>query len=73
MSVTSTYTVSGMTCGHCVQAVSGELTKLPGVTDVTVDLASGTVTVTSDAPLSDDAVRAAIDEAGYELADSAAK
>jgi copper chaperone CopZ len=68
MAVTSTYTVTGMTCSHCVQAVTGELRELPGVADVQVDLASGAVTVTSEAPLSDDAVRAAVDEAGYELA-----
>ena len=68
MTVTSTYTVTGMTCGHCVQAVSGELSALPGVEDVQVDLASGAVTVTSEAPRTDDAVRAAVDEAGYELA-----
>ena len=70
MAVTSTYTVTGMTCGHCVQAVTGELTALPGVADVQVDLASGAVTVTSAAPLEEDAVRAAVDEAGYELADA---
>ena len=70
MAVTSTYTVAGMTCGHCVQAVTGELTALPGVADVQVDLASGAVTVTSAAPLQEDAVRAAVDEAGYELADA---
>jgi copper chaperone len=70
MAVTSTYTVTGMTCSHCVQAVSGELSTLPGVADVQVDLASGVVTVTSEAPLADDAVRAAVDEAGYELANA---
>ncbi|MGK5680696.1 heavy-metal-associated domain-containing protein [Actinoplanes sp. URMC 104] len=70
MAVTSTYTVTGMTCGHCVQAVTGELSALPGVADVQVDLASGAVTVTSEAPLADDAVRAAVDEAGYELANA---
>ncbi|MCY1137739.1 cation transporter [Actinoplanes sp. Pm04-4] len=70
MAVTSTYTVTGMTCGHCVQAVTGELSALPGVGDVQVDLASGAVTVTSEAPLTDDAVRAAVDEAGYELANA---
>ena len=64
---TSTYTVAGMTCGHCVSAVTEEVTALPGVTDVDVDLASGRLTVTSDAPVDDDAVRAAVDEAGYEL------
>ncbi|HET8681678.1 MAG TPA: heavy-metal-associated domain-containing protein [Micromonosporaceae bacterium] len=68
MSVQTTYTVSGMTCGHCVQAVTGELTKLPGVRDVAVDLPTGAVTVTSDGPLPVDDVRAAVDEAGYELA-----
>ena len=65
---TATYDVQGMTCGHCVSAVSGELAKLPGVNDVDIDLSSGKVTVTSDAPLDDAAVRAAVDEAGYQLA-----
>jgi copper chaperone CopZ len=70
MSVTSTYTVTGMTCGHCVQAVTGELTALPGVDAVQIDLGTGAVTVTSDALLADADVRAAVDEAGYELADA---
>jgi copper chaperone len=70
MPVTSTYTVSGMTCSHCVQAVSSEISGLPGVDAVQVDLATGAVTVTSEAPLAEDAVRAAVDEAGYELADA---
>jgi copper chaperone CopZ len=70
MAVTSTYTVNGMTCSHCVQAVTGELSALPGVGDVRVDLTSGAVTVTSEAPLAQDAVRAAVDEAGYELANA---
>jgi copper chaperone len=65
---TSTYTVTGMTCGHCVSAVTEEVTAVPGVTAVDVDLASGRLTVTSDTPVDDDAVRAAVDEAGYELA-----
>ncbi len=69
MTVTSTYTVSGMTCSHCVQAVTTEISELPGVDTVQVDLGTGAVTVTSAAPLSDDAVRAAVDEAGYQLAD----
>ena len=69
MSVTNTYTVTGMTCGHCVSAVTNELSGLSGVDDVQVDLGSGVVTVTSEAPLDADAVRAAVDEAGYELAD----
>ncbi len=62
-----TYTVAGMTCGHCVSSVSSEIGRLPGVTDVRVDLAGGAVTVTSDQPLDDGAVRAAVDEAGYDL------
>lgn len=70
MSVTTTYTVTGMTCGHCAQAVTTELTALPGVGDVQVDVASGAVTVTSDQPLDPEQVRAAVDEAGYELADA---
>jgi copper chaperone len=70
MAVTSTYTVAGMTCGHCAQAVTSELTALPGVAEVQVDLGTGSVTVTSAAPLADDQVRAAVDEAGYELADA---
>jgi copper chaperone len=69
MSVSNTYTVSGMTCSHCVQAVTGELTALTGVRDVRIDLPTGAVTVTSDAPLPLDEVRAAVDEAGYQLAD----
>ncbi|WIM97049.1 heavy-metal-associated domain-containing protein [Actinoplanes oblitus] len=70
MAVTSTYTVKGMTCSHCVNAVTEELSALPGVAGVQVDLASGGVTVTSEEPLTQDAVRAAVDEAGYELADA---
>ncbi|WP_117208125.1 heavy-metal-associated domain-containing protein [Allorhizocola rhizosphaerae] len=62
-----TYTVSGMTCGHCVNSVSSEIGKLPGVRDVKVDLASGAVTVQSEQPLDDTAVAAAVDEAGYEV------
>ncbi|WP_439680243.1 heavy-metal-associated domain-containing protein [Embleya sp. MST-111070] len=72
-SVTSTYTVTGMTCGHCVSSVKAEVGKIDGVTEVAVDLASGRVTVTSDAALADTAVAAAIDEAGYELVAPAAE
>lgn len=71
MSTTTTYRVVGMTCGHCVKAVTEELSALPGVSDVGVELVKGglsTATVTSAEPLSEEAVRAAIDEAGYELA-----
>ncbi len=68
MPVQTKYTVVGMTCGHCVQAVTEELTKVPGVRDVRVELEAGEVTVDSDAPLPIDAVVHAVDEAGYELA-----
>jgi copper chaperone len=59
--------VIGMTCGHCVNSVDAEISRIPGVTGVQVDLATGKVTVTSDNVLDDEAVRAAVDEAGYEL------
>jgi copper chaperone CopZ len=65
---TASYTVVGMTCGHCVTAVTEEVSALPGVTAVDVDLAGGGLTVTSDAPVEDSAVRAAVEEAGYEVA-----
>ncbi len=71
MSTTATYTVSGMTCAHCVAAVSEEVGRLDGVTAVDVDLnadGASRVTVTSATPLAVDAVRDAIDEAGYSLA-----
>ncbi len=63
----TTYTVTGMTCGHCVASVTEEVTALVGVTGVEVDLPTGAVTVTSDAPLSTDELRAAVEEAGYQL------
>ena len=70
--ISATYKVTGMTCEHCVGAVTGELTSLCGVSDVRVDLVPGglsAVTVTSEAPLSERQVAAALDEAGdYELA-----
>lgn len=64
---TTTVTVQGMTCDHCVQAVRSELSKVDGVTDVQVDLDSGEVAISSEGLLDDNAVRAAVDEAGYEL------
>ncbi|OLT36276.1 heavy metal transporter [Actinomadura sp. CNU-125] len=64
---TSTYTVAGMTCGHCVSAVTEEVGGVAGVTNVDVDLQSGTVTVTSEGPVDVELIRAAVDEAGYEL------
>ena len=65
----SGYVVKGMTCGHCAQAVAAEIGKLPGVQDVSVAVETGLVTVVSDRDLNRDAVRAAVDEAGYELVD----
>lgn len=65
--VTAVYKVSGMSCGHCEGSVSGELRGLPGVSSVTAVAASGEVTVVSAAPLDEAAVRAAVDEAGFEL------
>ena len=64
----STWTVTGMTCGHCVSSVTEEVEAVPGVTGVVVDLESGRLTVTSEAPLDDAAVRAAVVEAGYQVA-----
>ncbi|WP_433505510.1 heavy-metal-associated domain-containing protein [Pseudonocardia halophobica] len=66
----STYTVSGMTCAHCVASVTEELTELRGVRSVAVDLLTGAVTVDSDTPLDPVDVRAAVEEAGYQLAAS---
>ncbi|WP_448006235.1 heavy-metal-associated domain-containing protein [Agromyces bauzanensis] len=65
------YLVDGMTCSHCVSSVTEELTAVDGVQQVAVDLrpgAASVVTVTSSGPISDDAVRAAVEEAGYTLA-----
>ena len=62
-----TFTVTGMTCGHCVSSVTEEVSDLPGVTDVAVELESGRVTVTADRELATDEVRAAVEEAGYTL------
>jgi copper chaperone len=61
------YTVTGMTCGHCVKSVTEEVSALVGVRSVEVDLATGRVAVVSDEPLDLDAVKAAVDEAGYEV------
>jgi copper chaperone CopZ len=64
---TATYTVAGMTCGHCVSSVTEEVSALAGIADVQVDLAAGAVTVTGEAAQDVDAVRAAVEEAGYTL------
>jgi copper chaperone CopZ len=63
----SVYTVPGMTCQHCVDAVTSKVSSLATVTQVDVDLASGRVRVISDEPLDDVAVRTAVAEAGYEV------
>jgi copper chaperone len=68
MSNTSTYTVTGMTCGHCVSSVTEEVQEIPGVEKVGVVLQTGALTVTSSQPVDDDAVQRAVEEAGYQLA-----
>lgn len=64
---TTVYEVKGMTCGHCEGAVAGEISELDGVTSVQASAATGQVTVVSTTPLDEEAIRAAVDEAGYEL------
>ena len=68
MSTTTTVTVQGMTCGHCVNAGESELAKIDGVTAVRAHLETGAVTITSDTEVDAAAVAAAVDEAGYDLA-----
>jgi copper chaperone len=68
MSSTSTYTVTGMTCGHCVASVTEEVQEIPGVENVEVVLETGALTVTSAEPVGEAAVKAAVEEAGYQLA-----
>jgi copper chaperone len=68
LSQTQTYTVTGMTCEHCVASVTEEVSEIPGVDDVRVVLETGTVTVTGSEPIEDAAVQAAVEEAGYRLA-----
>lgn len=65
-----TYAVSGMSCQHCIDAVTAEVGTIQGVEQVDVDLDAGTVLVTSAAPLDGTAVRDAVDEAGFDLADT---
>nr|WP_228471033.1 heavy-metal-associated domain-containing protein [Streptomyces alkaliphilus] len=67
----ATWKVSGMTCGHCEKSVSEELSALPGVSSVHARAGEGLVTVESDRPLDEAAVRAAVDEAGYEVTGAA--
>jgi copper chaperone len=68
MSDTRSYTVTGMTCGHCVTSVTEEIQEIAGVQDVDVVLETGAVTVTSDQPIDDATIKAAVEEAGYQLA-----
>jgi copper chaperone len=68
MSQTTSYTVTGMTCGHCVASVTEEVQEIPGVENVDVVLETGELTVRSAAPLDAAAVKAAVEEAGYQLA-----
>jgi copper chaperone CopZ len=68
MSVIQNYTVTGMTCGHCVTSVTEEVQEIPGVETVNIVLPTGSLTVTSTQPLDDAAVKVAVEEAGYQLA-----
>jgi copper chaperone len=63
----SSYTVTGMTCAHCVASVTEEISGIDGVTGVAVDLPTGAVTVTTDRPVDEADIRDAVEEAGYEL------
>ena len=67
---TDTFAVLGMSCQHCIDAVTAEVGRIPGVEQVDIDLAAGRVRVTSEAPLDLTAVREAVDEAGFELVDA---
>jgi copper chaperone len=68
MTQTTTYNVTGMHCGHCVASVTEEVQEIPDVENVDVVLETGAVTVTSNGRIDDAAVRAAVEEAGYQLA-----
>ena len=63
----TTYSVTGMTCDHCVRAVQSEVGRVPGVASVEVDLGAGKVTVRSEGPVDAASVRAAVEEAGFEV------
>lgn len=63
----SSYQVKGMTCGHCAASVTAEVSRLPGVSDVRVDLPTGTVTVTCAQPVEYERLKAAVNDAGYEV------
>jgi copper chaperone len=66
--VSVTVTVTGMTCGHCASSVRDEVENIPGVTGVDVELASGKVTIDSEAAIRTDAIKGAVEQAGYQLA-----
>jgi copper chaperone len=68
MSSTKSYTVTGMTCSHCVASVTEEVQEIPGVENVDVVLETGSLSVTSAEPVDDAAVKAAVEDAGYQLA-----
>jgi copper chaperone len=65
---TTTVTVAGMSCGHCATSVREEITDIPGVRAVEVDLVSGNVTIDSDDPVETAAIKNAVEDAGYQLA-----
>ncbi len=67
MAIDNTYSVSGMTCGHCAMSVSEEVAQIPGVSAIAVDFASGALTFASEEPVSREQVAAAVEEAGYAL------
>ena len=68
MSTTQTYTVTGMTCGHCVASVTEEVQEISGVENVDIVLETGSLTITSAEPVDDAAVKTAVEDAGYQLA-----
>lgn len=70
MTTTSTYTVTGMSCGHCEGAIRAEVSQIPGVQDIEVSAATGRLAVTADGQIDDAAVMAAVDEAGYQVTPS---
>lgn len=68
MKTTTSYSVIGMTCAHCVASVTEEVTQVPGVETANVDLPSGSLTITTNQPVSKAAVQSAVEDAGYRLA-----
>lgn len=72
MSSTAVFTISGMSCGHCEQSISTQVSSIPGVTEAVADAPSGRLTISSEHPLDDELIRSAVDEAGFELVGRAA-